>query len=105
MTQSHTIERHDFEQLLSEHWQLIQLTNDLEYHLYRIGDRPEPERVEACQQSGGALIGLLRHVLFRHDQQVLPILEARLGKDECQQNGSSHPTESGLGSCRPQQTR
>lgn len=81
MIQSPTMERRDFEQLLSDHWQLIQLANDLEYQLYCVGDRPEPERIKACQQSAGALIGLLREFLFRHDQQVLPILEGQLRRE------------------------
>jgi hypothetical protein len=48
--------------------------NDLELHLYRLGE-VQDERVAACQQSAGALIGLLRDLLFRYDQEVLPILE------------------------------
>jgi hypothetical protein len=65
--------REDFDQLVAEHQRLIHLANDLEYQLYWLGE--SPEHVTACQQAGGALIDLLRHVLFRHDQQVLPVLE------------------------------
>lgn len=74
------MDRRDFEVLLSQHWQLIQLANDLEYQLYSVGDCAGPERVQACQQSAGALIKLLREFLFRHDQQVLPILENQLNR-------------------------
>lgn len=80
MIPSPTMERRDFEQLLSEHCQLIQLANDLEYQLYSVGDRPDAERVQACQQSAGALVKVLREFLFRHDQQILPILEGQLDK-------------------------
>jgi hypothetical protein len=72
------LSRPEFEQLLAEHRQLIRLTNELEYHLYQIGAEPTPERIAACQQAAGALIGQLRSALFRHDQRVLPILEALL---------------------------
>lgn len=75
-----TIERRDFEELLAQYWQLIQLANDLEFQLYSVGDNADPERVQACQQSAGALIKLLREFLFRHDQQVLPILENQLDR-------------------------
>ena len=68
--------RADFEQLLAAHQRLIELANDLEYHLYRLGEVPGNERVTECQRAAGALVGLLRDVLFRHDQQVLPLLDA-----------------------------
>jgi hypothetical protein len=78
--------RTDFEQLLAEHAQTIRLANDLEYHLYRIGAEPAPEHVTACQQAGGALIRHLRTLLFRHDQQVLPLLDSLIPFDS-----SGHP--------------
>jgi len=65
----------DFEHLLAEHRQLIRLANDLEFHLYQMGEAPGPEQVNECRKAAGTLIGLLRQVLFRHDQQVLPLLE------------------------------
>jgi hypothetical protein len=43
-----------------------------------LGELPPDERVTACQQAGGALVGLLRNFLYRHDQQVLPVLEASI---------------------------
>jgi hypothetical protein len=68
-----TLRREEFDQLVAEHQRLIHLANDLECQLYRLSS--SAEQITACQQAGGALIGLLRHVLFRHDQQVLPVLE------------------------------
>ena len=72
--------RADFEQLLGAHQQLIELANDLEYQLYRLGEPPGDSPAAACQQAAGALLGSLRDVLFRHDQQVLPLLEALSGE-------------------------
>ena len=72
------LSRADFEVLLTDHQRLIALANDLEYQLYRLGEIPAGERVTECQQAGGALVGLLRNVLFRHDQQVFPLVEASL---------------------------
>jgi hypothetical protein len=57
---------------------LIRLTNELEYHLCQIGAEGTPKRTAECQQAAGALISQLRSALFRHDQWVLPILEADL---------------------------
>jgi hypothetical protein len=68
--------RADFEQLLGEHQRLIELANDLEYQLYRLGEQPGGSPAAACQQAAGALLGRLRDVLFRHDQQVFPLLDA-----------------------------
>ena len=34
------ISRDEFEALLAEHQQLIELANDLELHLYRLGEEP-----------------------------------------------------------------
>ncbi len=76
MNQTPTILRTDFEGLLAQHQELIRLANELEYQLYGLGEQVEPGPVSDCQQAAGALIGLLRTVLFRHDQQVLPVLEA-----------------------------
>ncbi len=70
--------RADFELLVAEHEEVIRLANELEYQFYRLGEAQDGERVTECQQAGGALIGHLRGLLFRHDQQVLPILEASL---------------------------
>jgi hypothetical protein len=72
------ISQDEFETLLAQHRQLIQLTSDLEYQIYRLGELPPDERLSDCQRVGGSLIGLLRDHLFRQDQQVLPILEALL---------------------------
>ena len=69
------ISRDEFEALLSEHQQLIELANDLELHLYRLGEEPPDERVAQCQQAAGALIGALRNMLFHQDQTVLPLLD------------------------------
>jgi len=67
----------EFDFLLSEHRRLLHLTNHLEYCLYQIG-APEDPAVRECQQAAGALIGCLRDLAFRHDQQVFPVLEALL---------------------------
>jgi hemerythrin-like domain-containing protein len=69
--------REGLDRLLSEHRRLIHLTNDLEYHLYRMGAANEAA-VSECQQAAGALIGCLRDHLFRNDQEVFPVLEALL---------------------------
>ncbi len=79
MNQTPTMPRSDFDQLLTQHQELIRLANDLEYQTYRLGEQAEPGPVSDCQQAAGALIGLLRTVLFRHDQQVLPVPEALTG--------------------------
>jgi hypothetical protein len=76
------ITRGEFEMLLAQHRQLIELTNDLEYQMHRLGElSADDERVSGCQRVGGSLIGLLRDCLFRHDQRVLPILESSLPRD------------------------
>jgi hemerythrin-like domain-containing protein len=74
------ISRQDFEQLVDEHRQLIDLANQLEYQLYRLGESAMPDHVSDCQQVTGNLIGLLRNHLFRQDQEVLPVVEAALGE-------------------------
>ncbi|MBL8797488.1 MAG: hypothetical protein JNM56_26545 [Planctomycetia bacterium] len=79
MNQTPTMPRDDFDELLTQHQELIRLANDLEYQIYRLGEQSELGPVSDCQHAAGALIGLLRIVLFRHDQQVLPVLEALTG--------------------------
>jgi hypothetical protein len=78
MTAPPTLSRADFEQLLAAHQRLIELANEVEYQLYRLGEVSDP-RVAECQQATGSLLGLLRDVLFRHDQQVLPLLDHLAG--------------------------
>lgn len=80
MNQPPTVPRTDFDELLAQHQELIRLANELEYQIYRLGEQAEPGPVSDCQQAAGALIGLLRTVLYRHDQQVLPVLEALASK-------------------------
>ena len=80
MNSTSPLARADFEMLLSDHQRLIELANDLEYQLYRLGELPPNERVTDCQQAGGMLLGLLRNVLFRQDQQVLPLLESLIDR-------------------------
>jgi hypothetical protein len=82
MNHSPPINRHDFEFLVRTHQELIRLANELEYQLYRLGEGPTPEHVTECQQAGGALIGMLREVLFRSDQQVLPLLDGWTAEDD-----------------------
>jgi hypothetical protein len=73
-----SLTRADFDGLVADHARLIGLMNDLEYHLYALGERPPEDPVAACQRAAGSLLGALREVLFRHDQQVLPVLESVL---------------------------
>lgn len=70
--------RQDFEYLLAEQRQLVQLINDLEYHLYEIGESASPA-VSNCQRTAGTLIARLRNLLFHFDQKLLPVLESQLG--------------------------
>jgi hypothetical protein len=67
--------RADFEQLLAQQQQLIELTNELEYRLYALGEVPPGGPAHACQQAAGMLVGTLRAFLFRQDQHVLPVLD------------------------------
>jgi hypothetical protein len=67
--------RAEFEQILAAHQQLIELANEVEYQLYRLGELSSDQRVAECQQATGSLLGLLRDVLLQHDQQVLPLLD------------------------------
>jgi hemerythrin-like domain-containing protein len=79
------IRRHRFEQLVDEHRQLVQATNQLEYQLYRLGElggNATAEQVSECQQVAGNLIGLLRAHLFQQDQEVLPMLESLIVDDD-----------------------
>jgi hypothetical protein len=71
-----TFLRADWERLVAEHREAIRLVNQLEFQVYSLGEVPPHPRVAEIQQAAGALIGLLRGLLFRHDQQVLPVLEA-----------------------------
>jgi hypothetical protein len=66
----------DFENLLAQQRQLIDLANNLEYQVYRLGELPANERVSNCQCAAGSLIGLLHDFLFRQDQQVMPLIES-----------------------------
>jgi len=75
MTDVPAMTRADFEQLVAAHQEAIRLANDLEYQLYRLGEDHGEERVVECQQAGGLLLAALRNLLFRHDQQVLPVLD------------------------------
>jgi hypothetical protein len=68
--------RDAFDELLAQHQRLIELANELEFHLYSLSAVPPAEPVQACQETAGALLGALRDFLFRQDQQVLPILDA-----------------------------
>ena len=78
---SRKLSRADFERLVAEHEEVIRLANELEYHLHCLGVIQDGERVTECQQAGGALIGHLRGLMFRHDQHILPILETSLADD------------------------
>jgi hypothetical protein len=77
-----TITQENFERLLEEHRELIQLAQQLEFQLYRLGEGATAERVGECQQVAGSLIGLLRANLFRHDQNVLPVLESLITRQD-----------------------
>jgi hypothetical protein len=72
--------REDFDQVLREHQQLIDLANQLELRVYLLGEAAPGSPTVACQKVAGALIGALRTHLFRQDQQVLPVLEGLLEK-------------------------
>lgn len=71
-----SLDRADFDALLTDHARLIRLANELEYHLHAVGERPDDSPVTECRRAGGVLIGALRELLFRHDQEVLPALES-----------------------------
>jgi hypothetical protein len=76
MSQPIRLLRADFERVLQGRRELIHHINELEYQLYGLGDPCSPERMRACRQAAGALIGLLRDELFHQDQHILPVLEA-----------------------------
>jgi len=69
-------DRAAFDRLVADHQEAVRLANELEYQLYRLGELADADRAAPFQRAGGELIGLLRNLLFRHDQQVLPLLEA-----------------------------
>ncbi len=77
MTETPTFTRDDFEHLLGEHLGLIELANDVEYRLHALAGGSTEENLQALQQAAGALVSALRDHLFRHDQVVLPLVEAR----------------------------
>lgn len=68
-------DRSQFEHLLADHLRMIELVNALELKLYSLGDTPEHSPTQECQQAGGLLISQLRSLLFRWDQEVLPLLD------------------------------
>jgi hypothetical protein len=78
----------DWEELVAEHQEAIRLVNELEYQVYRLGEVPPHPRLAEARQAAGALIGLLRRLLFRHDQQVLPVLEALSSADAALQGST-----------------
>ena len=68
-------DRRQFELLLDDHQKMIDLINALELKLYSLGEAPEHSPIQECQQAGGLLISQLRNLLFRWDQEVLPLLD------------------------------
>jgi hypothetical protein len=81
MNPTMSFSRADFESLLDQHRQLIDLTTDLEYQMYCLAELRADERVSDCQRAGGSIIGVLRDFLFRQDQQVMPLIESALRSD------------------------
>lgn len=75
MNQMPEYHRGQFETLLADHQRLIELINALELKLYSLGEAPEQSPPQECQQAGGLLISQLRSLLFRWDQEVLPLLD------------------------------
>lgn len=69
-------DRSQFEHLLDDHQQMIDLINALELKLYSLGEAPDHSPIQECQQAGGLLISQLRNLLFRWDQEVLPLLDS-----------------------------
>lgn len=65
----------EFDQTLTDHQRLIELTNDLEYRLHVLAGDTTPESVSACQLAAGSLVEALRQHLFHQDQVVLPLLD------------------------------
>lgn len=80
MSHEPPLSRQAFDELIREHQLLVHLANELELHLYGLGEQDSPprERVDACQQAAGRLIGQLRQTLFRFDQQIYPRLDPKL---------------------------
>jgi hypothetical protein len=74
--------REEFDQLLDEHRRLVAAANEFEFELYRLSEAGEHPQIAACQSAAGALLGQLRNLLFRHDQEVLPLVEASLRASE-----------------------
>lgn len=68
-------DRSQFARLLDDHQKMIDLINALELKLYHLGEAPDHSPIQECQQAGGLLISQLRNLLFRWDQEVLPLLE------------------------------
>ena len=68
--------REDFELLLDEHRRIIELANEVEFHLHALAGGASADTVQALQESAGSLLTGLRGYLFRLDQQVLPIVDA-----------------------------
>lgn len=76
MTTVPQFHREQFDLLLKEQQELVEAVNQLEYCLYQLGEAPPDSATANCQLAAGALIGQLRKLLFRWDQEVLPTLEA-----------------------------
>jgi hypothetical protein len=81
------LSRTDFDQLLAQQRRLIELTNELEYCLYTLGEVPPAGPVQACRRTAGVLVAALRDFLFRQDQRVLPVLDELSRPDAA---GSGH---------------
>lgn len=86
------MKREEFDQLLDEHRRLVTAANNLEYHLYRLPEAGEHPQIAECQAAAGDLLGQLRNLLFRHDQEVLPVVEASLTDAEEPRCQRSCPT-------------
>lgn len=76
MSPTPTLSPQQLDHILREHRELVALANEVEYHLYRMGEHPGDSPVSDCQQAAGALLAALRKILFHHDQVVLPLLES-----------------------------
>lgn len=74
--------RDDFEPLLEEHQRLVELANEVEFHLHALAGGPNEGAIHALQQSAGSLVSVLRGYLFRLDQQVLPAIDPRSRQHE-----------------------
>jgi hypothetical protein len=67
--------REQFNLILEEQHQLVEAVNNLELRLYQLGEAPPGSPSAECQVAAGVLIGQLRKLLFRWDQEVLPTLD------------------------------